>query len=245
MIDSSTLLAGLRVLVADDESFSLSIVARMLREMGCSDLVTVDGGARCLSQFRFDSPPGIKLAVLDFNMPEINGLQVLKAIRTGRAGAPRDLPVLMLTGTADGGLVTTAVALDVGGFVVKPVSKATLSTRLGKALTDPRPVKPEGAYESIEIDAISRALLTSHLPLTGGKFPRNERGERARSMKLRLDVVPVGAVLAEDIRGPEGELLLSRGARLSERFLRRLRDIAGVAQIEYLFIEQPKKSDCP
>jgi len=213
--------------------------------MGCSDLVTVDGGARCLSQFRFDSPPGIKLAVLDFNMPEINGLQVLKAIRTGRAGAPRDLPVLMLTGTADGGLVTTAVALDVGGFVVKPVSKATLSTRLGKALTDPRPVKPEGAYESIEIDAISRALLTSHLPLTGGKFPRNERGERARSMKLRLDVVPVGAVLAEDIRGPEGELLLSRGARLSERFLRRLRDIAGVAQIEYLFIEQPKKSDCP
>ncbi len=52
-------------------------------------------------------------------------------------------------------------------------------------------------------------------------------------------------MLAEDIRGPDGELLLSRGALLSERFLRRLRDLSGVARIEYLIIEQPKKSGFP
>src|SRR6202451_4072683 len=129
-MDPTTLLAGRRVLVADDESFSLQIISRMLREMGCTDLLGADGGPRCVNMLRGDSPPGVKLAILDFNMPEINGLQILKLIRTVGAGGPRDLPGVMRTGTADGGLVTAAVALDVGAFVVKPVSKAMLATRL-------------------------------------------------------------------------------------------------------------------
>jgi CheY-like chemotaxis protein len=242
LMDPSNMLVGLRVLVADDETFSLSIVARMLREMGCSDVVSVDSGPGCLSQFRHDKPPGINLAVLDFNMPDVNGLQVLKAIRTGQAGVPRDLPVVMLTGTADGGLVTAAVALDVDAFVVKPVSKAMLATRLQKALGDQRPTKTAVSYDSVEIDVISRALLLSHKPVGAVKTRPVERSDVPYGMKLRLEIVPVGAVLAEDVRGPDGELLLGRGATLSERFLRRLRDMAGVARIEYLLIEQPKKN---
>jgi CheY-like chemotaxis protein len=38
-------LVGLRVLVADDEAFSLSIIGRMLREMGCKDVLQADNGA--------------------------------------------------------------------------------------------------------------------------------------------------------------------------------------------------------
>ena len=206
MLESS-LLADMRVLVADDESFSLSIVGRMLREMGCTDVVQAAGGAKAYASFQQDSPPGIRLAIVDFNMPDINGLQILKMIRTGQTAAPRDLPVLMLTGTADGGLVSAAAALDIGAFVVKPVSKATLGTRLAKALAEPRAAKPVEAYQRIDVDSVARALL------------------------------------AQDVRGPEGELLLSRGAMLSERFLRRLRDLSGPARIEYLLIEHPKKPD--
>jgi CheY-like chemotaxis protein len=240
-MDPSTLLAGRRVLVADDEEFSLSIISRMMREMGCTDLLAADGGPRGLGHLRNDAPPGIQLAILDFNMPEINGLQLLKAIRTGQAGVRRDLPVVMLTGTADGSLVSAAVALDVGAFVVKPVSKAMLGTRIAKVLTDRREPKPASHYEAVDIDSVSNALLLSHKPVGGAKTSRPDRIDSPHGMKLRLESVPVGAILAEDIRGPDGELLLGRGTALSERFLRRLRDLSGAARIDYLVVRQPKK----
>lgn len=244
MTDPSSLLADLRVLVADDEAFSLSIIGRMLREMGCKDVLPADSGAKAFSMFQVESKPPIKLAILDFNMPDLNGLQLLKLIRTGKTAAVRNLPVLMLTGTADGGLVSAAAALDIGAFVVKPVSKATLSTRIAKALTEPREPKTAEQYEAVDIDTVARALLLSHKPVGVAKA-RAEKAETLRGVKLRLEAVPAGSVLAEDIRGPDGELLLSRGALLSERFLRRLRDFSGVARIEYLVIEQPKKNGFP
>jgi CheY-like chemotaxis protein len=240
-MDPSTLLAGHRVLVADDEGFSLSIVSRMLREMGCSDVISADGGPRSLNMLLGDAPPGFKLAVLDFNMPEVNGLQLLKLIRTGKAGVPRDLPVVMLTGTADGSLVSAAVALDVGAFVVKPVSKAMLGQRLAKVLSDQRPLKTVAQYEAVDIDPISNALIMSHKPVGGAKA-RVDRESTPNGVKLRLESVPVGAILAEDIRGPDGELLLGRGTPLSERFLKRLRDLSGAARLEYLIVQLPKKS---
>jgi len=238
--DPLSLLDGIRVLVADDEAFSLSIIGRMLREMGCKDVVVADNGAKAFGMFQANYPPVIKLAIIDFNIPELNGLQILKLIRTGKTAAPRNLPVLMLTGTADGGLVSAAAALDVGAFVVKPVSKATLGTRIGKVLGEPREAKPVDQYEAVDIDTVSKALLLSHKPVGGAKA-RTERMVSSRGVKLRLESVPVGSVLAEDIRGPDGELLLGRGAQLSERFLKRLRDLSGSARPEYLMIEQQKK----
>jgi len=236
------MLDGLRVLVADDEAFSLSIIGRMLREMGCKDVLQADNGAKAFAMFQAESK--ISMAIVDFNMPDLNGLQILKLIRTGKTAVARNLPVLMLTGTADGGLVSAAAALDVGAFVVKPVSKATLTTRIVKAMNETREAKSEAQYDGVDIDTVSKALLLSHKPV-GTVRARTDIGKTANGMKLRLESVPVGAVLAQDIRGPDGELLLSRGSQLSERFLRRLRDLAGAARIEYLMIEQPKKNELP
>jgi ActR/RegA family two-component response regulator len=220
--DPSSLLAGLRVLVADDEAFSLSIIGRMLREMGCKDVIPAENGTKAFGMLQAENLTPIKLAILDFNMPDLNGLQLLKLVRSGK----------------------TAAALDIGAFVVKPVSKATLSTRIAKALAEPRDPKPAPFYETVDIDTVTKALLLSNKPVGGAKA-RPDRAAATNGMKLRLEAVPVGAVLAEDIRGPDGELLLSRGALLSERFLRRLRDLSGVARIEYLIIEPPKKSGFP
>jgi len=240
-MDPSTLLAGRRVLVADDESFSLSIVSRMVRDMGCSDLIAADGGPRALNMLMADSPPGFKLAVLDFNMPDISGLQILKLIRTGKTLAARELPVVILTGTADGALVSAAVALDVGAFVVKPVSKAMLAQRVAKVLSDQRPMKSVAQYDAVDIDPICNALIQGHKPVGGAKI-RVDRETMPNGVKLRLESVPVGAILAEDIRGPDGELLLGRGTPLSERFLKRLRDLSGAARLEYLIVQLPKRT---
>ena len=154
---------------------------------------------------------------------------------------PRDLPTVMLTGTADTALVSAAVALDIGAFVVKPVSKVMLAQRLTKVLGDQRLVKPIAIYEQVDIDTISNALAQSHKPVGGAKARNNDRVELPNGVKLRLESVPVGSILAEDIRGPDGELLLGRGTPLSDRFLSRLRNLSGAAKLDYLIVQIPKK----
>ena len=241
MIDPTNVLEGRRVVVADDEAFSLSIVGRMLRELGCKELLAAANGSQALEMFRVDGHR-IDLAVLDFNMPEINGLQLLKAIRMGKAGVAKDLAVVMLTGSADHGLVGAALALDVDAFVVKPVSKANLGARLAKVLGEAREIKPPAAYDDVDIESVSKALLSRKPVGVIGRKGEATRTVVHNGVKLRLESVPAGSILAEDIRGPDGELLLGRGTQLTERFLRRLRELSGVAKIDYLIVHQPGKS---
>src|SRR5438477_8783711 len=53
--------------------------------------------------------------ISDVNMPTMNGLELVQRVRSGDTAAPRDLPILMLTGHGDELVVTTALALDVDG----------------------------------------------------------------------------------------------------------------------------------
>ena len=67
-------------------------------------------------------------------MPELHGLQLLKAVRTSQYGITRATPVTLLTGYSDKSLVDVALALDVNAFLVKPVSKGAFSARITQVL---------------------------------------------------------------------------------------------------------------
>jgi YesN/AraC family two-component response regulator len=238
MRDQISLLAGRKLLVADDEQFSLSLVVRMLRKLGCTDIVQSADGATTLEHLRAGGK-SLWLVILDFNMPEVNGLQILKMIRTGKASVPSDINVLMLTGNSDFALVGAAMALDVDAFVIKPVSLVTLTSRLDKIRTETREIKSIETYEAIEIDTIGKRLL-SHRPV-GTTRPKTEtqKAHSLNGMAVKLESVKVGAVLAESIHGPNGELLLGRATVLNERLLRRLKELQGALNLEYLYIYPP------
>jgi hypothetical protein len=64
-------------------------------------------------------------------------------------------------------------------------------------------------------------------------------------MRIRLEAVPVGAILADNIRSPAGELLLGKATVLTDRLLRRLKELQGAIGIEYVYIMpsvEPKAS---
>jgi CheY-like chemotaxis protein len=234
MADQDSMLNGRRILVADDEAFSLSIIVRLMRELGNNDVLPTDNGDEALKQLKHCGTT-LSLAILDFNMPEANGLQVLKQVRTGEAGVPRDLNVLMLTGSSDFGLVGTAMALDVDAFVIKPVSKQALASRLEKVFVESRDIKPAAVYEKIDIDVVSKRLL-SNKPV-GTPRPKSELKKSGPSgMKVRLESVIPGSILAENVRSPTGELLLAKATVLTERLLRRLKELQHAISLEYLYI---------
>lgn len=236
------ILEGRRVLVADDEPFNLSIVSRMMRELGCKgeDVITATNGAEVLSQLDGSSPVPA-LVVLDFNMPSGNGLQILKKVRTGSTPMPRDLRILMLTGSSDFGLVGAAMALEVDAFIIKPVSVAAMSGRLDKVLGQRHDLKPAEDYQSIDIEAVSQRLL-SRKPV-GVARPKTETAKTANGMAIRLDLVRPGAILSEDVRSPNGELLLGKATMLTERLIRRLNELQSMLKIDHIYIFPPSSGD--
>lgn len=226
------------VIVADDEPFSRQIVIRFLRDLGNPNIVVAKNGAEAIAALL--APSMIcRLVISDFNMPVRSGLDLLKFIRSSTSFVRHDIPFLMLTGLSDRAVVGTAMALDVCAFVVKPVSKAALETRIASALSESRALKNPQDYAAIDVTTPVSSLL-KHEPVGLVQSPPGKRnGTQGQSgRRVSLDTVQPGAVLAEEIRAPSGELLLARGAALSPRLISRLRDMVSLRiPIEALWVE--------
>lgn len=89
--------------------------------------------------------------ITDFNMPEANGLQLLKAIRCGETRIPRDTPVILLTGLDDDFVISAAQQLDVSVLLHKPVPRDVLWEKIQSALKLDSPAKDARIYAAVEI----------------------------------------------------------------------------------------------
>ena len=119
-----------RILVVDDDPRIRSLVHRQLNESGYEVTEVTDGRA-ALERIAGEAPD---LVVLDLSLPEVGGLDVLRAVRTGQAGADEDLPVIILSGR--GGETDRIIGLDLGAddYLVKPFSPAELAARIRSVL---------------------------------------------------------------------------------------------------------------
>lgn len=222
-VELSKLLRGRQALVIDDERFSRSIICRFLLELGLLEADQAKDGAEGLTRLATEGNAS-SLVICDFNMPVMNGLQFLKALRSGiQRSVPRDLPVIMLTGHSDHGLVGTAMALDVDAFLVKPVSKANLAGRLGHALSTTQDIKDASAYAAVDVDKIAKRIL-SGAPAGKGKVDA-EKDVAKRGHKVELAMLKPNSTLSEDLVAPTGELLLAAGVVLSPRMVQRLQEL--------------------
>jgi two-component system chemotaxis response regulator CheY len=119
----------LKFLVVDDFSTMRRIVRGLLKEMGCNDVTEAEDGAAALQLLkvqRFD------FVVSDINMPNMNGFELLKAIKAEET--LRHLPVLMVTAEARKEDIVLAAQSGAAGYIVKPFSKATLEEKVQRIL---------------------------------------------------------------------------------------------------------------
>ncbi|PHM73748.1 chemotaxis response regulator CheY [Xenorhabdus kozodoii] len=117
----------LRFLVVDDFSTMRRIVRNLLKELGFNNVDEAQDGAEALAKLRsaeFD------FVISDWNMPNIDGLELLKAIRSEEQLAA--LPVLMVTAEAKKENIIAAAQAGASGYVVKPFTAATLEEKLNK-----------------------------------------------------------------------------------------------------------------
>lgn len=117
----------MKVLVVDDFSTMRRIVKNLLRDLGFTNIQEADDGNTALPMLQGGS---FDFVVTDWNMPGMQGIDLLKAIRADANLA--HIPVLLITAEAKKEQIVMAAQAGVNGYIVKPFTAATLKTKLDK-----------------------------------------------------------------------------------------------------------------
>ncbi|WP_027350611.1 chemotaxis response regulator CheY [Halotalea alkalilenta] len=114
-------------LVVDDFPTMRRIVRNLLKELGYQNVEEAEDGQQALERLRAG---GFDFVVSDWNMPNLDGLEMLKQIRADPALS--SLPVLMVTAEARKENIIAAAQAGANGYVVKPFTAGTLEEKLNK-----------------------------------------------------------------------------------------------------------------
>jgi two-component system chemotaxis response regulator CheY len=117
----------MKILVVDDFATMRRIITNVLRQIGFENIVEAEDGTKALQVLEQEA---IDFVVTDWNMPEMSGLDLLKAIRS--RGEKSDLPVLMVTAEALQENIVAAARAGVNNYIVKPFDAKTLSEKINK-----------------------------------------------------------------------------------------------------------------
>lgn len=117
--------AKLKVMVIDDQLTMRSLVRASLQQIGVNDVREYPGGANALEDMKSNVP---NIVISDYNMPGMDGLEFLRAIRA--KPEYKSTVFILLTGRADRDLVVQAVKLGANNYLVKPFTAAVLKQKI-------------------------------------------------------------------------------------------------------------------
>ena len=120
----------MRLLVVDDSSTMRRIIRNTLERLGHTDVVEAEHGVEAWEKLSVDE--SIKVVITDWNMPEMNGLDLVKKIRAEKKY--EDMPIIMVTTEGGKAEVITALKAGVNNYIVKPFTPQVLKKKLEDVL---------------------------------------------------------------------------------------------------------------
>lgn len=134
----------LQVLLVDDNQHMRAITSAILQSAGIRRIREVADGGAALDAMRDQA---IDLAIVDFNMFPLDGVEFTRLVRNSPDSANPYLPIIMMTGHSEKSRVTEARDAGVTEFVVKPITARAILERINAVIFRPRPfVKSEGYF---------------------------------------------------------------------------------------------------
>ena len=134
---------GLVVLIADSNAYTRRLTRMMLTNLGAKSIYEAVDGVAALDSIRAVNPD---VMILDWEMPVLDGREVMRIVRSPGMFPKPNLPIIMLTDRGLRSRVQTANRLGVHEFLVKPISPKTLQQRLLSIMLKPRPMVRAGKY---------------------------------------------------------------------------------------------------
>ncbi len=115
----------MKFLVVDDSSTMRRIIKNTLQRIGYTDLAEAENGKDALEKM-----DGIDIILTDWNMPEMDGLEFVKTVRTTN----KTIPILMVTTNAAKDDIVDALKNGVNNYIVKPFTPETLKEKVESVL---------------------------------------------------------------------------------------------------------------
>ena len=120
----------MKILVVDDSSTMRRIIVNTLARLGYKDVVQAADGVEAWDALQAN--PDISVVITDWNMPNMNGLELVKKIRAEEKYV--DVPIIMVTTEGGKAEVITALKAGVNNYIVKPFTPQVLKEKLQAVL---------------------------------------------------------------------------------------------------------------
>jgi CheY-like chemotaxis protein len=137
------LVESTKVLVIDDDLYMRKVIRSLLLAVGIKNIYEASNGTDGLDGICTVVPD---IVVLDWEMPDINGTEFMRIVRSPDSFPFPAVPIIMLTGHVERDRVIQAVRLGVHEFLCKPVSAKALLERIISIRAKPRPMVRIGDY---------------------------------------------------------------------------------------------------
>lgn len=121
----------MKVLIVDDFATMRRIVRNVLKQIGFTNMVEADNGKTALKALKKEK---IDLILCDWNMPEMPGIDLLKAVKSD--DELKSIPFVMVTAEAQKDNIIEAVKAGVSSYIVKPFTAETVSEKLNTIFKD-------------------------------------------------------------------------------------------------------------
>jgi DNA-binding NarL/FixJ family response regulator len=239
-------------IVADDKAFFRDMVHTALARAGAKDVkhaTNIETAVELLNRY------GQRIGgiICDWDMAPIGGLELLRMVRCRTLpNTPPRTPVIILTARADSAAVKSAMALDVNGFAVAPLSFEKLIKTVSNGLNRNWVLQPASHYGAVPVAASAYSAAATQV--SGKDIIKRPDADDARApgpaanvaaakplarrpagppkdelvnvhMCILAEVRP-GSILARDLHDRSGQLLLKTGTELKSSLIDRLRNVA-------------------
>jgi EAL domain-containing protein (putative c-di-GMP-specific phosphodiesterase class I)/DNA-binding NarL/FixJ family response regulator len=220
----------LKILIVDDDDFSRKLVINLLTFLGYAQIKETGSAKSAIKLFEMHT---FDLIISDVYMPEMNGLELIKMIRTGKTRAKADIRILILTSFAQSEVLKLAIAFNTNGILVKPITPADMGSKIEKIMTTNFKLQSPAIYDAVTIE-LGGMIETATENLKPGikqtdpvsKIETNDE----KVSHIEVQRVSPGMVLNENITLSDGTLLLSRGHIFTNISIKRLNNLRGMLE---------------
>ena len=219
-------------MIVDDHDFMLHLIHEALNAANAGKIDKASNGRSAISALK--KIRKIDFIITDFNMPKMNGMELLRAVRVGEANVDRETPVIMLSGFDDESLLLTAMEFDANGFIPKPVSRVDLVSRMNQIFMKENTYKSAEEYRRIEMPEIDGVFDPDNLASKSTTSVPSE--VRNQGVATPLERVQVDSVIVEDVITVSGVTLIKEGSLATRQLIDFLIEVRGITQVELLVV---------
>jgi putative two-component system response regulator len=196
-------LAAARIMLVDDEKVNILTVQHHLSKQGYQNFFSTTDGRKAIDMLRREAPD---VVLLDIRMPEVDGLDVLRAKRLVSSLA--HIPVIVLTASTDPDTKRLALHLGANDFLTKPVDPMELAPRVKNALVLKKHYD-QTADENARLEAMVRRRTVELVESREQLILSLARAAEHRDTETGNHVIRVGrfaAIIAHELGWPESRV---------------------------------------